>query len=102
MDGRGESSSGTARSFELLQGLLGVDLPEFVTARVESGELTQLNPAELRADLVLSLNADAGPVLAIILEAQRDIDPDKLFSWPDYVTSLRRRLRCEVCVLVVT
>lgn len=87
---------------ELLQGLLGVDLPAFVEARVESGSLTQLNPAELRADLVLSLNADSGPVLAIILEAQRDIDPDKLFSWPDYVTSLRRRLRCEACVLVVT
>jgi hypothetical protein len=87
---------------ELLQGLLGVELPAFVEARVESGSLTQLNPAELRADLVLSLNADTGPVLAIILEVQRDEDPNKLFSWPAYVGTLRHRLRCEVCLLVVT
>jgi hypothetical protein len=87
---------------DLLQGPLGVDLPAFAQARVESGAVTQLNPAELRADLVVSLNDDDHAVLAIVLEAQRDIDTDKFFSWPAYVASLRQRLRCEVCLLVVT
>ena len=87
---------------ELLQGPLGLDLPAFVEARVESGAVTQLNPAELHADLVVSLNDDTHAVLAIVVEAQRGVDPDKFFSWPAYVASLRHRLRCEVCLLVVT
>jgi len=69
---------------------------------VETGALTQLNPAELRADLVISLSSGVHPVLAVIVEAQRDQDADKLFSWPAYVGSLRHRLRCPVCLLVVT
>jgi hypothetical protein len=56
----------------------------------------------LAADLVISLSRGAHPVLAIIVEAQRDQDDDKLFSWPAYVGSLRHRLRCSACVLVVT
>lgn len=87
---------------ELLQELLGVELPAFENARVESGALTQLNPAELRADLVVSLDDGKKPVLAIILEVQREEDPNKLFSWPAYVGSLWHRLRCNVCLLVVT
>jgi hypothetical protein len=87
---------------ELLQDPLGLELPAFAEARVESGALTQLNPAELRADLVVSLSDGKKPVLAIIIEAQREEDDDKLFSWPAYVASLRHRLRCNVCLLVVT
>jgi hypothetical protein len=87
---------------ELLQGPLGTELPAFSEARVESGTLTQLNPAELRADLVISLRDGARCLLAIIIEAQREKDEDKLFSWPAYVASLRHRLRCEVCLLVIT
>jgi hypothetical protein len=87
---------------ELLGGPLGVELPAFAEARIESGALTQLSPAELRADLVVALENDTRPVLGIILEAQRDEDNDKLFSWPAYVASLRHRLRCNVCLLVVT
>jgi hypothetical protein len=87
---------------ELLRGPLGLDLPPFAEARVETGALTQLNPAELRADLVISLSSGGHPVLAVIVEAQRDEDADKLFSWPAYVGSLRHRLRCPVCLLVVT
>lgn len=87
---------------ELLRSPLGLELPVFAEARVETGALTQLNPAELRADLVISLSSAGHPVLAVIVEAQREQDDDKLFSWPAYVGSLRHRLRCPVCVLVVT
>jgi len=87
---------------ELLQGPLGIELPTFAEARIESGALTQLSPAELRADLVVALEENSHPVLGIIVEAQRDEDADKLFSWPAYLASLRHRLRCNVCLLVIT
>jgi hypothetical protein len=38
---------------ELSRGPLALELPNFAEARVESGALTQMNPAELRADLVI-------------------------------------------------
>ena len=69
---------------------------------MEAGALTQLNPAELRADLTVSLTDGSNPVLGIIVEVQRDEDDDKLYSWPAYVASLRHRLRVPVCLLVVT
>jgi len=86
---------------ELLQSALGVALPAFSEARIESGELTQVNPAELRADAVVSLSDDELRVLAIVVEVQRQEDSDKLFSWPAYVASLRHRLRCQTCLLVI-
>jgi hypothetical protein len=41
-------------------------------------------------------------VLGIVVEVQLSADEDKGFSWPFYVTGLRARIRCEVCLLVVT
>ncbi len=40
-------------------------------------------------------------MLAIVLEVQRDEDPDKKFSWPVYLTVVRSRKRCGAVVLVV-
>ncbi|WP_437896418.1 hypothetical protein [Sorangium sp. So ce124] len=40
-------------------------------------------------------------VLAIVVEVQRDVDSDKKFSWPTYVTVVRARRRCGTVVLVV-
>ncbi|WP_242515179.1 hypothetical protein [Sorangium cellulosum] len=37
----------------------------------------------------------------VVLEVQRDVDPDKKFSWPMYVTGVRARRRCATVVLVV-
>jgi hypothetical protein len=63
--------------------------------------LTSLT-VELRADLVLDLRNAAGrAVLAIVLEVQRDEDPDKKYSWPVYVAVVRARKRCGTVVLVV-
>lgn len=57
---------------------------------------------EFRADLVLELrDANGVLVLAIVLEVQRDKDPDKEDSWPVYVTVLRAKKRCPTVVLVV-
>ncbi len=86
---------------QLLRGPLGVEVPEYSEAKVESGTLTQLHPAELRADLVVRLASGTRSAMAIVIETQTKRDPNKLYSWPAYVTSLRHRLRCDVCLLVV-
>ncbi|MEO5726897.1 MAG: hypothetical protein ABI134_36025, partial [Byssovorax sp.] len=64
--------------------------------------LDQLIPVEFRADLVLELrDASGATVLAIVLEVQRDKDPDKKYSWLVYVAAVRARKRCPTIMLVV-
>jgi hypothetical protein len=86
---------------ELLRDALHVDLPRFTEARIDSADLTDIQPTEYRADLVVLL-FDQVPVLGIVVEAQLSRDDDKRFVWPAYVATLRARLRCPVCLLVVT
>ena len=84
---------------ELLRDALHVALPDYAEARIESADLTDIQPAELRADLVVLL-FQGKPVLAIVVEVQLGIDPRKRFSWPAYVASVRARFECDACVLV--
>jgi len=86
----------------LLRGPLGVALPVFSEALVEPSTMAELRPAQVHADLVVVLREGARPVLGVIVEVQRKEDAEKLFSWPAYVAWLRRELRAEVCLLVVT
>ena len=86
---------------ELLRDALSIELPAYSEARVESADLTDLEPAERRADLVVLL-VDGKPVLGIVLEVQLSPDPKKRRSWPAYVVGLRARLECPACVIVVT
>ena len=86
---------------ELLSGILGVELPAYTEVRIDSAELTDVLPAEYRADLVVLL-VDGKPVLGIVVEVQLGKDPRKRFTWPVYATGLRARLQCDACVLVVT
>ena len=86
---------------ELLSGILGVELPAYTEVRIDSAELTDVLPAEYRADLVVLL-VDGMPVLGIVVEVQLDKKERKRFTWPVYATGLRARLQCDACVLVVT
>ncbi|WP_437596432.1 hypothetical protein WMF28_28065 [Sorangium sp. So ce590] len=82
--------------------LFHVEVPPHASVAVVESSLDQLLPVEFRADLVLELRAASGAlVLAIVIEVQRDVDPDKRFSWPTYVTVVRARKRCGTIVLVV-
>ncbi|MGK4002435.1 hypothetical protein WMF31_07420 [Sorangium sp. So ce1036] len=86
----------------VLATLFHVEVPPHTSVAVVESSLDQLIPAELRADLVLELrDANGKLVLAIVLEVQRNVDPDKKFSWPTYVTGVRARRRCATVVLVV-
>ena len=86
---------------ELLRDALHVELPKFTEARIDSADLTDVQPAEYRADLVVLL-LDGKPVLGIVIEVQLSPQDRKRFVWPVYVVTLRARLECPVCLLVVT
>jgi hypothetical protein len=86
---------------ELIRDALEVALPRFTEARIDSADLTEVKPAEYRADLVVLL-LDGVPVYGIVLEAQLSRNPRKKLVWPVYATSLRARLEVPVSVLVVT
>lgn len=86
---------------ELLRDALHVELPKFTEARIDSADLTNVQPAEYRADLVVLL-LDGVPVLGIVVEVQLSQDDRKRFVWPVYLATLRARLECPVCLLVVT
>jgi len=85
----------------LLEEALHVELPKYTEVRIESAQLTDVIPAEYRADLVVLL-INGKPVLGIIVEVQLQPDERKRFSWPVYVAGLRARLECDCCILVVT
>ncbi|MEU6645080.1 hypothetical protein ABZ863_21300 [Saccharomonospora sp. NPDC046836] len=86
---------------ELLTEPLGIELPAYEHARLESGDLTDLNPTEYRADAVIVLSRATTPALAVVVEAQLRRDPGKRRSWPVYLTTLRARLGCPTMLLVL-
>jgi hypothetical protein len=79
---------------------LDVRVPKYSDARVESADLTDIQPKEYRADLIVLLSGDT-PVLGIIVEIQLSRDQRKPFVWPVYATTLRARFECPVRLLVV-
>jgi hypothetical protein len=86
---------------ELLRDALHVELPHYTEVRLDSADLTDIQPAEYRADMVVLL-LNGSPVLGIVIEMQLSSDEDKHYVWPVYVVNLRARIRCPVCLLVIT
>ncbi len=84
----------------LLEQSLGVALPVYSEVKVESATLSDVNPAEYRADVVILLYSGA-PVLGIVVEVQLGVDRRKRYTWPAYVAGLRARCECPACVMVV-
>ena len=85
----------------LLREALHVELPSFTEVQIYSADLTDVQPTEYRADLVLRL-LDGTEEIGVVVEVQLSTDPRKRFVWPVYVATLRARLECPVCLLVVT
>jgi hypothetical protein len=86
---------------ELLTESLSVVLPSYTEARVVSIDLTETQPAEYRADVVVLLLDGGKPVRVIIVEVQLKKDDDKRYSWPAYLTVSRDQHRCLADLLVV-
>ena len=90
-------------ALELVRATLNVPLPEGLEARLGPTDLNNVVPAEFTADSVVTLH-DPGtgePVLVVIIEPQGRADVDKQYSWPAYVTNVRRAAKCPRAVLVV-
>jgi hypothetical protein len=87
-------------ALKLLRSTLDGPLPAHSDVKIECADLTDVQPAEYRADLVLSMS-NGKPVHGLIVEIQLGFDPRKSFTWPAYVASLRARWECPVCLLVV-
>ncbi|MEJ1962525.1 MAG: DUF4351 domain-containing protein [Gammaproteobacteria bacterium] len=85
---------------ELIRSALGRELPAYREARVVSADLTDIQPAEYRADMVIQFSTDR-PVHAVVVEVQLSRNKRKPFVWPAYVANLRARLECPVSLLVV-
>ena len=85
----------------LLSEALGVAVPHYNETRVESADLTEMLPAEYRADVVVLL-VDGKPVFGIVVEVQLKPSKRKRFSWPAYVAGLRAKFECPCCLMVVT
>lgn len=86
---------------ELLPLVTDTPLPEFDHARLESGDFPEIDPTEYRADAVVVLANGTTPQLAAVVEVQLRPDPDKGWSWPVYLTTLRARLHCGTVLLVL-
>jgi len=91
-----------ALAAEVLRDVLGVAVPAFTEARIESADLTEVVPRERRADQLVLLVVKKRPRLGIVIEAQLTPDEDKRYTWPAYGVGMRSRYRCPTCVLVVT
>ncbi len=90
-----------ALAAEILVEVLGVSLPAYTEARLAPNDLTEIQPAEYRADVVVVLLARDAPVRVIIVEVQLAVDPRKRLSWPAYVTVSRAIHGCPADLLVV-
>jgi hypothetical protein len=86
---------------DLIAGPLGIAVPAYGHARLDSGDLTNVTPTEYRADAVITLTSGDKPVLSVVIEVQLRPDPNKRRSWPVYLTTLHARSRCPVMLLVV-
>jgi hypothetical protein len=87
---------------EILIEVLGLSLPNYTEARIASADLTEIQPAEYRADVVVILFNNDTLVRVVIVEVQLAADPQKRLSWPAYVTVARAVHGCPAALLVVT
>ncbi|HBL25379.1 MAG TPA: hypothetical protein DD490_00920 [Acidobacteria bacterium] len=86
---------------EILDEVLGVPLPAYTEARVASADLTEIQPAEYRADVVVVLREGEVTVRVIIVEVQLATNARKRLSWPAYVTVSRAIHGSPTALLVV-
>jgi hypothetical protein len=86
---------------EILVEVLGLSLPAYTEARLASIDLTEIQPAEYRADVVVLLLDGDVRVRVLIVEVQLAMDPRKRFSLPAYVAVSRAIHGCPASLLVV-
>jgi len=86
---------------EMLVEALDVSLPPYTQARLAASDLTEIQPAEYRADAVVLLLDGDRPVRVIIIEVQLAPKAQKRFSWPAYIANSRVAHGCPADLLIV-
>ena len=86
---------------EILVEALGLSLPSYTRARLASFDLTDIQPAEYRADVVVLLLDGERAVRVIVVEVQLGKNPRKRLTWPAYAMNARADHGCPVSLLVV-
>jgi hypothetical protein len=84
-----------------------VALPPFTSAHVEHALRERLSRSVAPPDLVVTFCDEAVSgartvVFAAIVEGLSACESEKRFTWPFQAAALRHRLRCPVCVVVLT
>src|SRR3954469_5229567 len=74
---------------EILVEVLGLSLPDYTEARIASADLTETQPAEYRADIVVLLFHYGVPVRVVIGGVKRAPAPGRPLIGPAYVTVAR-------------
>lgn len=90
-----------ALAAEILVEVLGIPLPFYTEARLTSIDITEVQPVEYRADVVVLLHRESDPVRVVIVEVQLARDPRKRRSWPAYVGVAHATHGCLVDLLIV-
>lgn len=85
---------------ELLLACAGIEIGGS-TAELAPTDLSQLAPAQFLVDCVTVFRDGDTHQAAVIVEVQLSPAPDKRFTWPVYVATLRAKLRCPVFLLVL-
>lgn len=85
---------------ELLRRRFGVEVPANAVATTGQEVQRKLVPVEVRADGVIVLEGTSSK-MALVVEVQRTVDPDKRKVWPAYVALLHRSLACPVLLVIV-
>ena len=88
---------------ELIRGAPGVKLPAQLAVSLAPTDMSAVVPVQYLADIVVLItDAKTGkPVLAVIIEPQLRNSKTKQYSWPVYLTTVRRVSQCPKAVLVV-
>lgn len=77
--------------FSRVSEVLGVDLPQPISATVLPTDLTEAKPVERRVDTLLRIETETDGSFLLAIEAQGKKDRRKTTSWPYYVSYLHNR-----------
>src|SRR5580692_11553174 len=85
---------------ELVRGTPGVKLPAQLAVSLAPTDMSAVVPVQYLADMVVLItDAKTGkPVLAVIIEPQLRSSKTKRYSWPVYLTTVRRVSQCPKAV----
>ncbi|RFU39633.1 hypothetical protein DZF91_21270 [Actinomadura logoneensis] len=83
--------------------VFGLDVPDDLCWQMGPETVTSLAPQQVTLDIALIGSSANNARRAIVHEVQRHAGAEELerisYSWPEYVTSIRRRFRCPTTIM---